>query len=158
MISNLTSPRINGITLRLAIISALSYVAFFALIKFTGLPYTEWIYSNYLIFCIAAWNSLKAADNAGNSKLGYLRGVRIAITVGTLSFVFFGIFIYVYSYFGSFFNDMVFHTISSVIGMKRWSAPVIIVTEGVVICAILSLGLIQLYRVYRKPGVEGILT
>lgn len=148
--TNLSSAGIKKIILRYAIISTLLYIAYFAFIKLIGLPYSEWIYINFIVYCVTAWYSLKAAGKVSGNQFGYLQGVLIAYMVGALSFIFFAFFVLVYSYFGSFFNSMVLHKFSYINRMGRLTVPFILATEGVVLCSVLSLCIIQLYRIYYK--------
>ena len=155
--TKLSSAVIKKTILQFAIFSTLSYIGFFIVIRLTGLSYSEWGYCNFAIYCITAWYGLKAADKKSGNDFGYFQGVLITYMVGVLSFILFGLLIFIYSFFDSFFNTMVFHMFPSANAMGRFAAPFMFATEGIVFCSILSLLLIQFYRVYHKPREEVIL-
>jgi hypothetical protein len=149
MEKGLTVFQINKIIVRYAVYATLLYVVYFLLMQLTGLaPHTELRFLNYFLYSITGYYALKHATKMKNNRLKYLQGIGIAFAVGALSFIFFAILVFLYSFFGSFFQTTVLKEFPTGFVYGIFQAPFLIASEGIGLSSIISLCLMQYFKIY----------
>ena len=140
---------LNKIIVRNAFIAAAIYILYFFIMKAAGLIYiTELRFINYALYAIVGYYALKKVKTAGGGSLHYLQGLGVSFVVGSLSFVFFGIFVFFYSIIDPFFNETIWKMYPDANVLGQFGAPFLIASEGIGMSVILSLCLMQYFRIY----------
>jgi hypothetical protein len=140
---------LNKIIVRNAFIAALVYILYFFIMKVAGLIYiTELRFINYALYAIIGYYALKAVKRDGGGTIYYLQGLGVSFIVGALSFVFFGIFVFFYSLINPFFNETIWSMYPTANVLGQFTAPFLIASEGIGMSVILSLCLMQYFRIF----------
>lgn len=137
------------IILKYALIVGVLYIIYFLLMKVVGLAHiTELRFVNYLLFTIVGSLEIQAMKERGTNRIHYLQGLGITFITGLFSFLIMGAFIFIYSYFDTFFLDTVSKMYPASRAFVHFSAPFLVVSEGIAYSAIISFCLMQYFKKY----------
>lgn len=145
----------NKIIVRYSVIGGILFIAYFLLMQLMGLAHVTILrFANYLIFVLIGIFELQKIREKCNNQIYYLQGFGINIITGIFSFMIFGVFVFIYSYFDPFFIDTVSRMYPASASFAHYNAVFLVVSEGIAYSAILSLCLMQYYKRFSIPHKE----
>jgi hypothetical protein len=150
-IRTLTPNDIVRISLRYGLYACAAYIVYFLLMRVVGLASViELRFLNYAFLAAAAFFAMRRAEEVKQWRLKYLQALIIGFVTGAASFAVFGVFIFIYSLFDSFIIDMFFKMFPGALAFGRFSAPVLIASEGISFSAIIGLGVAFFFQMVSE--------
>lgn len=152
----LSTSQANQLSINYGIFGAFIYIGFFLLMKVFGLIFvTELRFVNYILFaCIGYW-ALNSARVMQTGKMDYLQSMGIAFLAGAISFFLLGVFVYFYAMADQTFLKVAIESVPSMGFVSGPLGPALLVaSEGLAMSAIVSLCLMQHFRIYTDKARE----
>lgn len=154
--TELPTSRANQLSINYGILGAIVYIAFFMIMKVSGLILvTELRFINYVLFGLVGYFALSAARQMQKNKMDYLQSLVMSFVAGCISFFLLGVFVYFYALADARFLEV---AVSSLPGIGfiegAFGAALLIVSEGIAMSAIVSLCLMQHFRIYTDKARE----
>ncbi len=133
------------------LIGSVIYAGYFLLMRLVGLAHiTELRFFNYIAMCIVSFFALKQATVINGRQPKFFLEMAIIFLTSTLSFVFFGAFIYVYSIVDPFIIDTFTEMYPGSLAFGKFSAPMFIASEGIGLSSVAALGITFFFRWYKE--------
>lgn len=119
--------------------------------RLVGLAHvTELRFFNYIVMCIVSFYALKQTTVLNGRQPKFFLEMAIIFLASTFSFVFFGVFIYIYSVIDPFIINTFTTLYPGSLAFGKFSAPVFIASEGIGLSSVAALGMTFFFRSYRE--------
>jgi hypothetical protein len=140
---------IKSIIIKYSLYATASYIIYFVLMRVLGLaPYIKLRFLNYFLYFFIGYYALKSLAAAKGGQLNYLQGLGVSYVIGALSFIFYAAIVFLYSFFDSFFMTTIFTEYPTAKVFGRFAPPFAIASEGIGLCTIVSLCLMQYFKIF----------
>ena len=147
----LTNRQLLATCIKYGLIGCTVYSGFFLLMRMVGLAhFTELRFFNYAVMCLVSFYALKQATVLNSRQPTFFMDMAIIFVTCVLSFVFFGMFIFIYSVFDPFIMETFTKINPGSLAFGRYSAPFFIVAEGFGLSSVVALGMTFFFRSLRE--------
>lgn len=137
--------------IKYGLIGSLAYALYFILMRVIGLAQvTELRFFNYIIMCIVSFYALKRTTVLNGRQPRFLMEMAIIFMTCAFSFVFFGMFVFFYSFLDPFIINTFVKLYPGSLAFGNFSAPVFIASEGIGLGSVAALGMTFFFRTYRE--------
>lgn len=137
----------NKIIITYGAIAALLYIVYFFIMRMAGLiQQTEFRYLNYVLYGVAGFFALRKAKMKLGGRLSYLQGLGIGFMTGAVSFLLLGGFITLFALLSPEFTTVVLKETPATFDYTPLRAGFLVVSEGVTFSIIISLCLMQYFK------------
>ena len=133
------------------VIGSVIFAGFFLVMRLVGLAHiTELRFFNYIAMCIVSFFALKQATILNGRQPKFFMEMAIIFLTSTLSFVFFGVFIYLYTVVDPFIINTFTTMYPGSLAFGKFSAPIFIASEGIGLSSVAALGMTFFFRWYKE--------
>jgi|GEM_PF-1991733 len=144
-----TLPEAKKIIIRYSLFAAGLYIAYFLIMMIFNLEVrTELRFFNYFLYFFAGYQALKKLRMERQGDMKYLQGLGIGFATGAISFIILGVFIFLYCLLNPSFLNNVTQNYPYQFLLGPFSALFLVASEGIAMSAVISLCLMQYFRIF----------
>jgi hypothetical protein len=142
MLNKLTPTQIMKTSAEYGAYACIAFIVYFIAMRLIGMAtVVELRFLNYIFVIVAAFYAARKAESIKNWRLKYLQAFIVVFLTGTFSFLFFSVFMLIYSVFDPIILNTFAEMFTGASSLGRFSAPFLIASEGISISSIIGLGM-----------------